>query len=368
MGIIRRYGDTDFITGLRAIASMMVIAVHTGAFNDLGSIGTQMSSAGKFGVQVFLVISGFTIASTFLARQDYVEFIIRRLFRILPLYFFMLSLSIAMIAFGLVATPYWMERFGSQPNSYNYIMHLTLLSPFDYTVANSLLNVEWSIPVEVWWYVALPFLITRASNPRTIAITLAGLLALSGFTRGIFGVLDLSHAAKWFPTTYGAYFLLGLVSYHLRKIIDQTSAQKRLKLYTIGWLLFASAIIFDTGIQSVLIGVGTMLIIGYRSGTAVSRSPLESSLFLFLGSISFSVYLWHMVVIWSLEKFQIYEILDYSFLRFLVVTAITVALSTLTYRLVEAPSNSLGRVIASRSRLRLQSNVFASTNDDCRAN
>jgi len=69
--IIRSYGETDFITGLRAVAATMVVVMHTGAFSAFGPIGEAVTSAGKYGVDVFFVISGFTVAKTFTEARDY---------------------------------------------------------------------------------------------------------------------------------------------------------------------------------------------------------------------------------------------------------------------------------------------------------
>lgn len=62
---VRRYGETDFITGLRAIAASMVVIIHTGAFTGFGSMGSALTGLGKYGVDIFFVISGFTVAKTF---------------------------------------------------------------------------------------------------------------------------------------------------------------------------------------------------------------------------------------------------------------------------------------------------------------
>jgi len=59
--LMRRYGDTDFVTGLRAVAIVMVLVIHSGAFVDFGTIGQSVTDNGKFGVQIFFVIAGFTI-------------------------------------------------------------------------------------------------------------------------------------------------------------------------------------------------------------------------------------------------------------------------------------------------------------------
>ena len=118
--ILRVYGDTDFITGRRAIAATMVVMIHTGAFADFGTMGQAITSAGKYGVDIFFVISGFTIAKTFTEAKDYRSYLTRRVMRILPLYWFIISLSMILWLSGEFTLPYWMLELGSQPDLYNF--------------------------------------------------------------------------------------------------------------------------------------------------------------------------------------------------------------------------------------------------------
>ena len=67
---------------------------------------------------------------------------------------------------------------------------------------------------------------------------------------------------------------------------------------------------------------------------------------LFLGSISYSIYLWHHAVIMVLERYAHDVYFGHGLWRFALVGGLTIALSTLTYILVERPTNRLGRRIA----------------------
>ena len=175
--ILRSYGDTDFITGLRAIAATMVVMIHTNALNDFGVVGQAVTSAGKYGVDVFFVISGFTIAKTFTQARDYRSYLTRRIMRIVPLYWFVISIAMVLWLSGLFSMPYWMQTFGAQPDLYNFLIHLGMVSYLDYRIANSLLGVEWTIPIEVFWYVCLPFVIRFGETVlKTIGVILALLI------------------------------------------------------------------------------------------------------------------------------------------------------------------------------------------------
>ena len=98
--MIKDYGETNFVTGLRAIAATMVIIVHTGALNELGWIGKNITRAGITGVYVFFVIAGFSITESFNRECTYARYLIRRVTRVLPAYAVVTSVTFAMIVWG----------------------------------------------------------------------------------------------------------------------------------------------------------------------------------------------------------------------------------------------------------------------------
>lgn len=73
--LVRSYGETDFVTGLRCIAALMVVSIHTAAFRDFGWLGETVTNSGKYGVQIFFVISGFTIARTYQSARSYRQYL-----------------------------------------------------------------------------------------------------------------------------------------------------------------------------------------------------------------------------------------------------------------------------------------------------
>ncbi len=167
--ILRHYGDTDFITGMRAVAALMVVAVHTRAFDSFGRLGEIASDNGKYGVQIFFVISGYTIAATFLKSSGFIPYFTRRIMRIAPLYYLAVLVFFSLIASGAMSTPYFMQIYDGDADLYNLIAHLTFFSGWDARVANSLIGVEWTIPVEVFWYAILPVILIYCLRQRDVS-------------------------------------------------------------------------------------------------------------------------------------------------------------------------------------------------------
>ena len=78
---IQDYGDTNFITGMRAFAAFGVVLIHSGGagLRSLGPIGNNFADLGLTGVYVFFVISGFSVASSFDNSAGYFDYLKKRL-------------------------------------------------------------------------------------------------------------------------------------------------------------------------------------------------------------------------------------------------------------------------------------------------
>ncbi|MCR9114879.1 MAG: acyltransferase, partial [Rhodobacteraceae bacterium] len=228
--LLRNYGETDFITGLRFIAAAMVIAIHTQAFRDFGALGNVITDNGKYGVHIFFVISGFTIARTYRSSGGYGRFVGRRMMRIAPLYYLLILIAFLLMQNGTLPRGGWMDYYGVEPDSYNLLMHLTFLSGFDARIANSLLGVEWSIPVEVFWYLVLPLVLPVTMQAKRRLAIFLGLLVLAGLTRVADHLWLPDHAAHFMPFSYGALFYLGALAETWRNQARDLAPRQRVTL------------------------------------------------------------------------------------------------------------------------------------------
>lgn len=348
---LRIYGDTDFITGLRAIAATMVVIIHTGAFADLGAIGQAITSAGKYGVDVFFVISGFTIAKTFTEAKDYRSYLTRRIMRIVPLYWLLISIAMILWVSGAFSLPSWMQELGSQPDLYNFVLHLSMLSYLDYRVANSLLGVEWSIPIEVFWYVFLPPLIHFGKTiPRTIGIVLILLILTAILSYISKELLGTSLPIKWSPIAHGHLFFVGVASFYLRDRFKTATSQRPMIWISCSVALFAVALTVDFSGRSEVLALSTVILLVCVTPARARWVTMSLTVrpMLFLGSISYSIYLIHVVVLHVLDDFTMLPASGIG--KFLLVYGVTVAFSTATYLLVEKPTNQAGRRMVQRAQ------------------
>ncbi len=162
----KNYGETNFITGMRAYAALAVVLIHSGGagLRELGLLGNFLADLGRTGVYVFFVISGYSVSVSYSKSQAYSIYLVRRLFRLAPIYYFWLLV----VAFLM----------GSEnPDFYNIAMHMLFISFLDYKIANSVLSVEWSIAIEVFWYLCIPGLVIFAKGiNRALILVVMSLL------------------------------------------------------------------------------------------------------------------------------------------------------------------------------------------------
>lgn len=286
------------IDGLRAFAVMPVILYHA---------GVQQFQGGYVGVDVFFVISGYLITTLIISELEIERFSIwnfyqRRIRRIFPALFFV---SLCCVPFAILwMLPNHLRALG------NSIITLFLLSSnswfareigyFEIAVNEYPLMHTWSLAVEEQFYLIFPiFLLTvwKFFRHHLFAILIA--MAVLSFAFAEWGwrhnpetTFYLLHSRAW-------ELLLGsLVALYLNKT-ELANANVNNLLSLIGFLLLAGSVyVFDDNtpfpsVYALVPTLGAALIILFaKSGTLVN-SILSIPLFVGVGLISYSAYLWH---------------------------------------------------------------------------
>ena len=349
-GLLRQYGETNFVTGMRAIAAFLVIGIHTGAFIHLGPLGENLTGNGKYGVEMFFVISGFTVAATFTRAPNFQGYFARRFFRIAPLYYLIVGLMFGLILAGIVAQPVSPSEQVRGADLYNALMHITFLRGWDASIANTILGVQWTIPIEVFWYLFLPLLLPLAASKRVFWWAFLAIVLFSALSHSLGNALFYDLSGKFFPTSYGAHFFLGAAAWFARKRVKEGMAGRpEFKRAIAGFLLLVIVLFAPTNnaLSPVLVGVATALVLSsYQQN--FFWTPLCTRPFLLLGSISYSLYLWHILVISVLPLIVPQWQFTKGIEQFALVSLITILLSILTYITVERPTNRWGAMVAAR--------------------
>lgn len=350
--MLRRYPGTDFITGLRGVAATMVVIIHTGAFSELGWIGKNITDAGKAGVYIFFVIAGFSVCHSFAKSKTIYSYATQRFLRLAPSYYIVLSLVFLMIVSNLIPTPFWGRETGVEYDAWNLVLHYLFLSFVDYRVANSIIGVEWTLPIELFWYAALVPIIVFARSWKALLACLAVAWIVSDLTKPMLTFLmgeNGAYAAKFSPLHYGQYFIMGVIAYKFRNETPKV-LEKYLSVFAIlAAVLFFMTVLFGIGGTTLLCAIATCLLIcGYRSPPHWVRFALESRTMLFLGTISYGMYLLHMPWIYVLGDSGLVQS---KLALFAVVYGLTIMSSLVLYTLVERPMNSFGRSLGKRIEL-----------------
>ncbi len=295
------------IDGLRAVAVGAVVVYH--AALDLKNI--VFFPGGFLGVDIFFVISGYLITSILLRElgegtYSLAGFYERRARRILP----------ALLAIIAIITPFafvlmlpkafdeytrsmlWTLAFGS-----NFFFWLE----DSYTAVGSAFKPllhTWSLAIEEQFYVFFPLLLAflwkraRAWTGHVIAaVFILSLVLAQG--------LNYTHADAAFyllPTRaweLAAGALLAWLEIEKKSVPD---ARARAVLPSLGLLLIAGPLLFYTdtmrhpGFLTLVPVVGAMMVIRYGGGADIASRLLSWKLAVFVGLISYSLYLWHQPV------------------------------------------------------------------------
>lgn len=323
MQIDRHYGGTEFITGLRAIAVFLVFLIHSGGggLREVSEFLNTFVDFGKYGVQIFFVISGFTIFyQLYEGQYSLRRFLFIRISRISIPYFPILLLIFVYINLGGEQFNNWADKFNDgKVTIENIIFHITYLASFDLKYANTIIGVEWTLNIEVFFYCVIGFLLTRGFLKRTLVNVSFWFLFFCGVAI-IFLILGYTNTLDrllihWMPFHYGWMFILGGAAYLIRKkLVFGLSSDTANKISDLCVLISLFIIIILVSINTLgLINeivfslITAVLIITTRDSAKLSRL-LTNKAMLHFGSISFSFYLIHYIVILFQIPFLIFEV------------------------------------------------------------
>ncbi|MEH6608018.1 MAG: acyltransferase family protein [Halioglobus sp.] len=293
------------IDGLRTIAVLAVLVYHAELF--IG--GQQLLVGGFLGVDVFFVISGFLITS--LIRSEYLRsrqfsfsnFYERRARRLLPALLTVMIASLP-LAWVLLLPSQLIDFSNSLLSSLafgsNFYWHLTmqqygaesaLIRPFLHT---------WSLAVEEQYYIVFPLMLLalyRWCNRWVVVSLVAGLVASLLLAQWLTH-RDQSMSFYLLPSRFWE-LLAGAVLAHMinRRPPDLGVAGAIMPPLGLAFIVYALCCIkFDAGHPGFITAVpvvGTCLIIWFANERDIVTRVLSSKLFVGIGLISYSLYLWH---------------------------------------------------------------------------
>jgi peptidoglycan/LPS O-acetylase OafA/YrhL len=350
----------DALTSLRFFAALMIFMCH--AFQMFGlyeKSGTEVLALWQ-GVSFFFVLSGFILAYVYpsLDKPDASDrFLLARFARIWPTHFAAFLLTLALVPSALQIPNVLLVALANLS-----MVHAWCFNP---AVENSFNAASWTISIELFFYLCFPFLIKDFNAERKTRWIAASLLSVAcvglSMVPFVIQIPGCSFAASLFintnPLCRLLEFTLGIAVcrffqvHGLPKSISRTKATI-LEVCTLLCIVGAVSIpiIWPTqsalGAWSVLriwaMHIGgapfyTALILLMASQRGRVAEFLTKRLFVKLGEISFSLYMFHLSIIYSLLQFR--EAFSNLPIFVLPVVAFTISIivAHLNYTLIETP-------------------------------
>lgn len=350
------------IDGLRALAILSVVIFH--------AFPTSLRG-GFVGVDIFFVISGFLI-STIIFRSlqlnvfSFAEFYAHRIKRIFPA---LIAVLLACYTFGWFALlPGEFKQLGLHIGaSAGFFQNIILwkeVGYFDTAAELKPLLHLWSLAIEEQFYLIFPVLIYAAWRIGINVLPVVLLLGLISFGLNIVGVAKFPSETFFLPQTRFWELLVGAMLAYM-----QFFSKERLSSGLLNWIFRATLFRYQAKstcsrdvVNNMLSGTGLLLIIiavlfvdkstpfpGWRALLPVSgafllilagpeawvnRYVLANKLMVFVGVISYPLYLWH----WPILSFARIVESEMPPLELRIAALIvSFLLAWITYRLLERP-------------------------------
>lgn len=294
------------ITGARGLAAISVVLFHFGSelaeilpsFAHLEPVWKQ----GYLGVDLFFMVSGFVLAYVYadqavLGVFSFREFCLRRFARIYPNYAAsLLALLALVLAAGLVDRQIDGEYSELEFVSQALVVH-ALPIPGVYSRAAAWNYPSWSVSAEVFAYVALfPLLLwlfTRRYRPIRFGPWLSSALMAVGGLIAFYGWLGVWHSILRITIEFTAGYILFLSW-------GRSATTLRAPMLTMPLVAFSALVLpftlTNAVVPVVLAGLMPVLILALAEQRRPVTKLMSRKPVVFLGKISYAIYLWHAIV------------------------------------------------------------------------
>jgi peptidoglycan/LPS O-acetylase OafA/YrhL len=345
--VVKEHTYIRSLDGLRAYAALSVLAFHAASI--------WLFSLGWVGVHVFFILSGFLITWILLNTKEatnfYSSFYLRRTLRIFPIYYFVLLLVLVIAVYcNNAIADFWYFFF--------YLQNFKLAAN-EFTVNFPSYYHTWSLAIEEQFYLFFPFVV-RNLGRQSLKYFLITMIFCSMAVRFTLVYFYSGSALVWANTISNIDFLLSgaLLAYFYRVTESQRIRQSLVFILSgtvilyLGFAFLTSFANAFTGISltqangqfflMVLIPAILLLIHALLNhNSRFFRLAFENNVIVYLGKISYGLYLFHFPVFYLVESLlprnqfvfrtELQRTLTIMPLKF----ALTIALASLSWRYFE---------------------------------
>jgi peptidoglycan/LPS O-acetylase OafA/YrhL len=341
------------LDGLRAIAVLAVFAQHA------------LKAPLWMGVDLFFVLSGFLITGILLDRkargQSYFGyFYARRARRILPPYLLLMVVSSLLFGFGWAKHWEW------------YAFFATNIGDALGQSGHDSLNVLWSLAVEEQFYIVWPFVILLLPE-RALAWVAAALIVAVPVLRAV--------ATPWFDSFWPIYYLTpfrmdllaagALLAVAVRRNPNALQPFRPLAmlgffaaLAVLAWLHIhyprfraENTPLSNAALYSVSLVLCTSVVVIALQSQGIVKRLLCNPVLVYIGTISYTIYLTHFAGIHLLEYFHLTNplkgqgriaLLGNLAFNYTEILLTSMAISTPLYYSIEKPMQDVGKRLIAR--------------------
>lgn len=336
----------NYLTSLRGLAALIVLLFHIEIHlrDKIPGILLAFLKNGYLAVDFFFILSGYILTYTYqsqfhqLQGRQYQQYLIKRFARIYPLHFFLL-LAYLMIPAILFLTGREIHPVEFSPVAFIYKL---LLIDSWWNGYNDTWNVpSWSISVEMFAYFLFPVVVYFLKNKHPIVHTVifSGMILGIAFSFKLMGYTNIGQDIHHLGMTRGlGEFVLGICSYFIQKnLFTHFSFSGRVGLF-LGVLFIVVA--YQMKIYNyfyIPLGFSLILMSLVSYSGMIQKILLHKSL-VYLGDISYSVYLSHNLILNLMVKgfLENHEIASTTWV--LSYITLTLGFSCVTYHYLEMPA------------------------------
>ena len=352
------------IDSLRALAVLAVIIYH---------VDVNYLPGGFLGVDLFFVLSGYLISSLIIKEYrktgslNLYNFYIRRARRLLPAVYFMITVGlVVMVLFNevLLRKSHLDAIFGYiYSSNWWYIFHK--LDYFDSFGAQSPFKHLWSLAIEEQFYMIFPLLFLLVNRKKkskdgtyklnkNFLYVILGLILVSLIAHIL--LFDINNISRiYFGTDTRAFSLLvgvvGAILYPMERLHAKVTLQQNMVYSVVSLVSIATLItvMIYTSEYNTLLYRGGFLLVAILGLIVIISSGKQHTLMsrllsfkpvVFIGKISYSLYLWHFPVL--VLTTPVSEIGNPNIFFVILRIVLTFAVAIVSYVFVETPIRKLG--------------------------
>ena len=328
---------------LRAFAVFAVVIFHS---------SINLLPNGYLGVDIFFVISGFIItrnlSENYLKNNKFsiINFYIRRIKRIFPLLFFVVTTTLLAVSFFYVTSLHAIFLTGGYSLfgiSNIYFLFEENTNRYLQEIVRNPLNHTWSLGIEEQFYLIFPLvfaLIIKFFKLRFInfAIMFFGLLTIIGLINSLFFINEINFFSSFYsPFTRFWEISAGSTIYFLTKSVKINPNFS----YYLSYFLFLLLILFILFFSyldiryyqeiAIVVLLTSLLIFFLTFSTSIKF--FKSKVLAYFGKLSFGIYLWHLPILFFLQLAT-----DNDLLKIIFTLSAAIIFSFLSYKFIENPA------------------------------